>query len=112
MRVSRSEFMNQFCATIQVRVLPYWPLRSKVWPQLVPGFLYRSMTTCNGRFPIKLEQFHAIMERPLIELWQGMPRTDRPTPEAMTDFVYDVCSRAGIEIGIGEPVESHGHKIP
>lgn len=108
MRISRDRFIDQFAISIMVRSLRLWSRRSRAFPDHLPSSIYETLRVCMGVLPITAQEFHAIVEPPMLALHRSTEPGSRPDPKEVAGLVYDALDAAGIEVAIKPPVQSHG----
>ena len=108
MQITRERFVDHFSHSLLVHTLGMWPRSTKRFPEHIARSIYETLQRCLGLIPIDAEEFTRIVEPCIRELHASTPFRKRPDFKLLTGLVYDALDRAGIEIGIGPPIRSHG----
>lgn len=108
MRISRTQFVEQFFPAFIVRVLSAWKRRGRTSHEVVAIYLYDSITVSNGRVPIPKSEFIRIVTPMIDKLIAATHKGEKPDARNFAGLTYDVLDQAEVEIEIKPPVRSHG----
>ena len=106
--LTRDRFVGHFRYAIQFHCLPMWRKRQKEAPTFLSASIFESMRTCAGEIPLELHAFARIVAPAIVELHRITPKGLKPDPADFTGRLYDALDAAGVEVGIGPPLEAHG----
>jgi hypothetical protein len=71
--------------------------------------LFDAIEVCAGVIPIGAAVFGAILEPVIRDVHRTTPKGQKPEANDLLGLVYDALDRAGIDIGIRPPTNSHGN---
>ncbi|MEI7875987.1 MAG: hypothetical protein WCK95_27965 [Alphaproteobacteria bacterium] len=107
MDISRDHFIAHFSITFDVQCLRHWPKRSREPPYHIATSLHQWIGISSGHVPLKVHEFHELVEPVIDELHRCTPKGMRPCSRDVAGRVYDALSAAGVEVTIRPPLHSH-----
>jgi hypothetical protein len=108
MDLPRDRFMNQFGSSIKVDITRLWNVTRKEAPRHFAGTLYETICGTNAKLSIEKPAFSAIVEPVIVDVHSRLARWKKPDAKELANLVYDALAKAGVEVTIGPPLESHG----
>jgi hypothetical protein len=98
MKLTRTQFIDQFAISFHVHCLRLWKHDTKDPPFHVSTCMYEWIGTNGGRMRLKGHEFTALM-RPVIEqLHHKTPKGQRPDAKELAGSVYTALDAAGVEV--------------